>query len=984
MTTKKELILVDGSSYLFRAFHALPPLVNRKGQPTGAVKGVVNMVRSLLRAHPETNIGIVFDAKGETFRNRIYADYKANRPPMPDELRSQIAPIHEIIKAMGLPLLIIDDVEADDVIGTLAVRATEAGIKTLISTGDKDLAQLVNDKVTLINTMTNEVLDIAGVEGKFQVKPERIVDYLALMGDKSDNIPGVPSVGPKTAVKWLHEYGSMEGVIENAEKVGGKVGEKLRDNIEQLRLSYELATIKTDVELELEIDSLKIEAEDQQRLYALFTELEFRTWINELERKGVSAPAEGEASGKASAKAGSQTNEAYSQTSGKASSKAINQVAEAGGTGDLFPDSAPAKGTSTKKTAPTRKATSTKKAAPATEQTPSKDIPPPQIDAAEINYHYLTDKKEFTTWLTKLNAAPQIALSIEHTGEHFLNQSILGIAVALEPGKATYIPLAHSYVGCPTQLPTDWVLKQLKPLLENPNITKLGWDIKHTLHLLQNHNITLQPVKSDVLLASYVVNSVAINHALGDIARNYLNLTPTNLEEMLGKGRNKLSKQELPLDTFTHYAAEQADFTLRLTRLLEHKMEIDGHLAGLYRYYEIPLIEVLQRIERNGIKVNPDNLDKQSRSLAKQLKKIEDSVFTQAGESFNLGSPKQLQAILYEKLQLPILKKTKTGQPSTAEPVLHELAAEYELPQLILEHRSLSKLKSTYTDKLPLEINEHTGRIHSTFQQAVAATGRLSSTDPNLQNIPIRTEAGRRVRQAFICEPGYKLLTADYSQVELRIMAHLSRDPGLLEAFSQAADVHRATAAEVFKVSLDAVTPDQRRSAKAINFGLIYGMSAFGLANQLNIERREAQEYVTRYFERYPDVRKYMEETQALADEKGYVETLFGRRLYLPHIRAGNAVLRKAAQRTAINAPMQGTAADIIKRAMIDVDHWLALKHLDARMILQVHDELIFEVAEADIELLTEGVKFRMMSAASLDVPLVVGIGVGDNWDEAH
>ena len=934
-----ELVLVDGSSYLFRAFHALPPLVSSKGQPTGAVKGVINMIRSLLKAHRQANIGIVFDAKGSTFRNRIYTEYKAHRPPMPPELRSQIAPIHAVIEAMGLPLLIIDDVEADDVIGTLAVQAAAAGTSTLISTGDKDLAQLVNDKVTLINTMTDETLDIAGVENKFGVKPQRIVDYLALMGDKSDNIPGVPSVGPKTAVKWLQEYGSMEGIISNADKVGGKVGETLRANIEQLRLSYELATIKTDVELDFDIPSLVKADDDKERLYDLFTELEFKTWIAELEKAGVDG----------GRKASLETRQA------ETASDSARDTAS-----DTASDTAP------------------------------------NIEAAKTDYRTLTTQQDFETWLSacqdrlakhtpsKPNAAPQIAVSVQHLGEHYLNQSILGLAFALEPGEAVYIPLAHAYVGCPTQLDTAWVLERLRPLLEDPAVTKLGWDIKHSLHLLQNHAISLQPVKSDVLLASYVMNSVSSRHTVGDIARNYLGVSLKDLEVMQGKGRNKLGKEQITLDDFTQFAAEQADYILRLTRLLEHRLETDGHLAGLYRYYEIPLIEVLQHIERNGIMVAPDELNRQSRVLAKQLKKLEDEVFALAGEEFNLGSPRQLQVILYDKMQLPKLKKTKTGQASTAEPVLQELAEEYELPRLILDHRSLSKLKSTYTDKLPVEINPRSGRIHTTLQQAVAATGRLSSTDPNLQNIPIRTEAGRRIRQAFICAPGYKLMTADYSQVELRIMAHLSRDAGLLEAFSRAEDVHQATASEVFKVPLDAVTSDQRRSAKAINFGLIYGMSAFGLANQLNIKRHEAQRYVERYFEHYPGVRQYMEQTQALADEKGYVETLFGRRLYLPEIHAGNAVLRKAAQRTAINAPMQGTAADIIKRAMIDVDHWLALGDLDARMILQVHDELIFEVSEADLDLLIEGVKFRMTTAASLDVPLVVGIGVGDNWDQAH
>ncbi len=915
MKEDKQLVLIDGSSYLFRAFHALPPLVSSRGQPTGAVKGVINMIRSLIKSYPDANIAVVFDAKGKTFRNKIYTDYKAHRPPMPDELRSQIAPIHEIIRAMGLPLLIVDDVEADDVIGTLATQATELGRETLISTSDKDLAQLVNEHVTLMNTMTNELLDIAGVEKKFGIGPELIVDYLALMGDKSDNIPGVPGVGPKTAVKWLQEYGSMQGIIDNADKVGGKIGEKLRANLDSLELSYELATIKMDVKLDFQISELQKSPDDLQRLHDLFVEMEFKTWIKELEDAGVTA-----------------------------SSNAAALTAQEQETPDDAPD----------------------------------------VAIAKNDYSCIYKTKDLHALVKSLENSEGFAVFVEYEGEHFLQQRIIGLAIAPEFGNAVYIPVAHEYEDCPDQLAVDDVLDQLRPLLENPEIVKYGYDIKHTMHVLQNHGIELQPVKSDVLLASYVVNSVASKHMLGDIARYYLDISPVDVDSLLGKGRGKLTRSQVKIEDFGNYAAQQADLILRLAALLEHKMKVDGHLFGLYQYYEVALIDVLQRVERNGIKVDAKVLEKQSKQIAKQLDKLQAEVFEMAGEEFNLGSPKQLQQILFEKLELPVLKKTKTGQASTAEPVLQELAEKFELPRLILEQRSLSKLKSTYTDKLPLQIQESTGRIHSTFQQAVAATGRLSSTDPNLQNIPIRTAEGRRVRQAFICDSGYKLMAADYSQVELRIMAHLSRDAGLLEAFSEARDVHQATAAEVFNIKLENVTPDQRRSAKAINFGLIYGMSAFGLANQLNISRRDAQQYVERYFERYPGVRKYMDETQALADEKGYVETLFGRRLYLPEIHAGNAMIRKAAQRTAINAPMQGTAADIIKQAMIDIDHWLGLGELDARMILQVHDELVFEVAEPDLELLREGVKFRMTSAAALDVPLVVDVGVGDNWDQAH
>jgi DNA polymerase-1 len=915
LAESKQLILVDGSSYLFRAFHALPPLVSSKGQPTGAVKGVINMIRSLIKNYEDSNIAIVFDAKGKTFRSKIYTDYKANRPPMPDELRSQIQPIHQIIEAMGLPLLIVSDVEADDVIGTLSQQATEMGISTLISTGDKDLAQLVNDKVTLINTMTNELLDSESVVGKFGVAPYRIIDYLALMGDKSDNIPGVPSVGPKTAVKWLQEYGSMEGIIENAGAVGGKVGEKLRENIDLLRLSYKLATIKMDVALDVKIPELVAVEEDQQKLHELFSEMEFKSWVKALEDQGV----------------------AGSPKSKKPTTKelAIEEV----------------------------------------------DV---SIAEEDIDYKLVLDKKDFASLLDQVAALSSFSISLETIGDHFLDQKILGIAICIQMGKAFYIPFLHDYDEVPAQLDSADCLNQLKPILVNPSIIKVGFDLKHIDHVLKNYGINLQPVKNDVHLASYVTNSVATKHQLPQITRNYLEVRPIEIESLLGKGRGKLSREQVAVVDYAPYAAQKADHILRLSATLQQNLSSNGNLLGLYQYYELPLIEVLNKVERNGIRVDAVALAKQSKQIGKQLEKLQLQVFEIAGEEFNLSSPKQLQTIFYEKLELPILKKTKTGQPSTAEPVLQELAQDYEMPKLILEHRSLNKLKSTYTDKLPLEINKGTGRIHSSFQQAVAATGRLSSTDPNLQNIPIRTAEGRRVRQAFICDPGNKMLAADYSQVELRIMAHLSQDEGLLSAFSNAQDVHKATAADVFGVAIDEVSIDQRRSAKAINFGLIYGMSAFGLANQLSISRGEAAEYVDRYFEKYPGVRKYMDETQALADEKGYVETLFGRRLYLPDIHAGNGMLRKAAQRTAINAPMQGTAADIIKRAMIDIDHWLAMGELDARMLLQVHDELVFEVSEKDLDLLTEGVKFRMTSAAALDVPLVVDVGVGDNWDEAH
>lgn len=909
MAKPQELILVDGSSYLFRAFHALPPLVNSRGQPTGAVKGVINMIRALIKGYPDSNIAIVFDAKGKTFRSDIYKEYKAHRPPMPDELRSQIQPIHEIVRAMGLPLLIIEGVEADDVIGTLSVQASESGMTTLISTGDKDLAQLVNDKVTLMNTMTNEVLDGEGVTRKFGVGPELIVDFLALTGDKADNIPGVPGVGPKTAVKWLLEHGSMDGIIENADSIGGKIGERLRENIDQLKLSYELATIKLDCNLDIAIKELVAGEEDEEKLYELYSTMEFKTWIKELEERGIKLDLP------------------------QADSKMIGE-----------------------------------------EEQPVLEIPD------QVSYELVETEKQLKELVKTLSSTSRFALSLEYEGEHFLDASIFGIGVSSEPGKAFYIAVGEGE----SKHQLEAVLAAFKPVLENSGIVKAGHDLKKLRHVLQNYDIELAPLKSDVLLASYVLNSVAVKHQLADIARFYLDIDPIPLESLLGKGRSKVQASAVNVADYGKYACEKADLILRLAITLEQDMAKEGHLAGLYKYYELPLIEVLQTVERNGIKLDAKVLATQSKQLATQLDNIQQQVFDLAGEEFNISSPKQLQSIFYEKLELPVLKKTKTGQPSTAEPVLQELAEQYELPRLILGQRSLSKLKSTYTDKLPLEINARTGRVHSSFQQAVAATGRLSSTDPNLQNIPIRTAEGRRVRQAFIPDKGNKLLAADYSQVELRIMAHLSRDPGLLEAFTSDADVHKATAADVFNTSLDKVTAEQRRSAKAINFGLIYGMSAFGLANQLNVSRGEAQKYVDRYFEKYPGVRDYMEQTQAFADEKGYVETLFGRRLYLPNIHAGNAMIRKAAQRTAINAPMQGTAADIIKRAMIDVANWLAIGDLDARMVLQVHDELVFEVKEGDVELLAEGVKFRMATAASLDVPLVVDVGVGDNWDEAH
>lgn len=913
------LILIDGSSYLFRAYHALPPLTTTRGQATGAIKGVINMVRSLIKEYPESPIAVVFDAKGKTFRSDIYEQYKAHRPPMPDDLRSQIEPIHEIIKAMGLPLMVVPGVEADDVIGTLAQQATAQKRDTLISTGDKDLAQLVNQHVTLLNTMTKEVLDIDGVKNKFGLGPELIIDYLGLMGDKSDNIPGVPGVGPKTAVKWLEEYGTAEQLIERADEIKGKAGENLREHIEQLRLSRELATIKCDVELDIGLEDLRHIDVDKEALLSWYLTLEFRSWIKELEAEGVKAEA----------------------------------VQIAG-------------------------------SAPALDDAEVPDDAEAFTQPESIDYQTILTTDQLSALIKDIKKAERLALALETDGAQFMQAKIIGLSLSITPGQASYIPLLHAYDGVPEQLDAEEVLKSLQPVLEDQAIFKAGHDLKLMSHVLANVGIKLAGRRFDTMLQSYVLNSVAHRHTLDKLAASYLQEDKLLLEELLGKGRNKLTYAEVDIEKATAYSAQNADFIYRLQQGLELKLKQTGALADIYRYKEIALLPALYAMEQQGIRVDLFSLSQQSEELAQRLSELEQEAYELAGEEFNLGSPAQLQKIFYEKLNYPVISKTAKGQPSTAEPVLQELALDYPLPKLLLEYRTLSKLKSTYTDKLPQDVNPQTGRIHSTFQQAVAATGRLSSTDPNLQNIPIRTEEGRRIRKAFITEEGKVLMAADYSQVELRIMAHLSGDEGLRKAFQQGLDVHRATAAEIFDESLDQVSSEQRRSAKAINFGLIYGMSAFGLAKQLGIGRHEAQEYVERYFHRYPGVRDYMENTRQIASEQGYVETLFGRRLYLPDIHARNGMLRKAAERTAINAPMQGTAADIIKRAMVDIYHWLLAAGLDARLLLQVHDELVFEVSETDLALLSEGVEFRMASAAALDVPLVVDIGFGANWDEAH
>lgn len=906
------LVLVDGSSYLFRAFHALPPLTNSKGMPTGAVKGVINMIRRLVKDYPGSHIAVVFDAKGKNFRHEMFPDYKANRPPMPDDLRVQIEPIHQIIKAMGLPLLIVDGVEADDVLGTLAAKATQTGVDTVISTGDKDMAQLVSAHVSLVNTMTNTRMDEQGVLDKFGVPPERIIDYLALIGDTVDNIPGVPKVGPKTAVKWLTAYDSLQGVIESADKVGGKVGENLRDSLEQLPLSYDLATIKTDVELVETPQSLVQTEPETEQLKALFSELEFKSWVTEL---SGDAPA--------------------------ASAIAANTGA---------PVDEP-------------------------EQESSYDGP--------VDYQVVLDKVALQTWVEKLEAAELFALDTETTSLNYMEAKLVGISVAVAAHEAAYIPFGHDYLGAPAQLSRDEVLDTLRPLLESEQHKKVGQNLKYDMNVLANHGILLRGVTEDTMLESYVLDSTQ-RHNMDALAERHLSHTTIHFEDVAGKGAKQLTFNQIDLEQAGPYAAEDADITLRLHQTLQPQLQAQPRLLEVYRDIEMPLLDVLSRIERNGALIDADMLFRQSHELAERMQQLECQAFDLAGEEFNLGSPKQLQAIFYEKLELPVLKKTPKGQPSTAEPVLQELAIDYELPKVILEYRSLSKLKSTYTDKLPAQVHTATGRIHTSYHQAVTATGRLSSSDPNLQNIPIRTEEGRKIRHAFIAADGYQLVAADYSQIELRIMAHLSQDKGLLDAFAHGLDVHRTTASEVFDTPFDEVTDDQRRSAKAINFGLIYGMSAFGLGRQLGINRNEAQRYIDMYFARYPGVLSYMDNIRSDAADKGYVETLFGRRLYLPEINSSNGMRRQAAERTAINAPMQGTAADIIKKAMIAVDKWLAGSELDARVIMQVHDELVLEVAKADVAAVTEGLHKYMSETVQLDVPLIVDVGCGANWGEAH
>lgn len=906
MSATPPFILVDGSSYLYRAFHALPPLTTKTGQPTGAIKGVINMLQKLIKTYAPTHIAVVFDAPGGTFRDAIYPEYKANRPPMPDDLRLQIEPLHALVRALGLPLLCEPGVEADDVIGTLAQRAAAAGMNVLISTGDKDIAQLVNERITLINTMTDTIMDRDAVVAKFGVPPERIVDYLALVGDSVDNIPGVTGVGPKTAAKWLQEYGTLDALMAQADAVKGKVGENLRNGLAVLPMAHELATIKCDCELPLTLDDLHPGTPDHDVLLYWTRELEFRTWHNEL----------------------------------------LNQ-------GTVIGDAAATKTEAETPTAP-----------------------------VEINYHTVTSADDFAALLQVLTQATVFCVDTETTSLDYMQADIVGLSFSVQAGEAWYVPIGHDYLGAPDQLSRQAVLSALKPILENPVIGKIGQHLKYDTHVLATHGITLRGIVFDTMLASYVLDATATRHNMDDMAAHYLGVKTTTFEEIAGKGVKQLTFNQIEVEKAAHYAAEDADITQRLHDVLAPKLAAAPTLETVFCDIEMPLAPILQAMEHRGVLIDAAMLAAQSRELGERMMALEKQVYELAGQEFNLGSPKQLGHILYEKLGIPAPKKTATGQYSTAEDVLEQL--DHPLPKLLLEYRSLSKLKSTYTDKLPELVDRKTGRVHTSYHQAVAATGRLSSSDPNLQNIPIRTEAGRKIRRAFVAPAGYCLMAADYSQIELRIMAHLSGDAGLLNAFSHGEDVHRATAAEVFGVALNEVTTDQRRNAKAINFGLIYGMSAFGLAKQLGIGRGEAQGYVDLYFSRYPGVKHYMDTIRTQAAENGFVETLFGRRLMVRDINAKNPALRQAAERAAINAPMQGTAADIIKRAMIAVESALLCEHVDARLIMQVHDELVLEVRNDQVDKVKALLCEQMESAAQLSVPLLVEVGVGSNWDEAH
>jgi len=925
----KTFVLVDGSYYMFRAYHGMPEFSTDRGEPTGAIFGVINMLRKLINEYQPDYLVVVFDAKGKTFRNDMYAEYKAHRPPMPDDLVCQIAPIHDIIRALGLPLLIIDNVEADDVIGTLATQASEQGLMTYISSGDKDLAQLVDDHVRLVNTMNNTVLDRDGVLEKYGVAPSSIIDYLALMGDSSDNVPGIPKVGPKTAVKWLAEHGSLQEIVKHADEIKGKVGESLRSNLELLYLSKELVTLKLDVDLKFKPHELVQTEPDKEALREAYSHWQFRSWLSELDQT---------------------ENNNNDQTPAPRKPKIVKSKHEK----------------------PVD--------APVTVQEKKMDIK-------------TTDKREYETiltssaldrWLEKLEHSELFAFDTETTSLDYMTAQLVGLSFSVEAGEAAYVPVAHDYEDAPEQLSRELVLEKLRPLLEDPDRPKLGQNIKYDKNVLANYDINLTGIAHDSMLQSYVLDSTASRHDMDSLALKYLQRTTTHYEDVAGKGSKQIPFNQVSIGDAAPYAAEDADITLQLHQNFWPELQKNKKLQHIYQTLEIPLLSVLSKVERNGVVVDADMLAQQSHELESRLGELEQQAHDLAKQTFNIGSPKQIQKILYEDMQLPILAKTPKGQPSTAESVLEELAQDYDLPRLILDYRRLSKLKSTYTDKLPGQINPETGRVHTSYHQAVAATGRLSSSDPNLQNIPIRTEEGRRIRQAFIAPENSVLLAADYSQIELRIMAHLSQDKGLLEAFSQNEDVHRKTAAEVFAITVDEVSNDQRRAAKAINFGLIYGMSPFGLAKQLGITRREAKEYVDLYFEHYPDVKNYMEITREQAREQGYVETVFGRRLYLPEINARNVARRQYAERTAINAPMQGTAADIIKRAMIDIQACLNKDYPDVKLIMQVHDELVFEIPEDKVETLKSEIRNIMSHAADLSVPLLVDIGIGNNWDTAH
>ena len=896
------LVLVDGSSYLFRAFYALPDLATQAGEPTGAIRGVISMIRKLAKDYPGSPVAVVFDAPGKTFRDDMYSDYKANRSSMPDELREQIQPIHDLIRAMGLPLICIEGVEADDVIGTYATMATEQKRATVISTGDKDMAQLVSEHVTLVNTMTDTQMDRQGVVDKFGVTPEQIVDYLALMGDSVDNIPGVPKVGPKTAAKWLNEFGTLDELMQRADEIKGKIGENLRNALDQLPLSKALTQIKCDVSLPLSLEQLQPTEPDQVHLRDAFARLEFKSWLEALDSDDA----------------------------------AVQQ-----------PDAA-------------------------------------QPVSHERDYHLVTTEQELQQWVEELRSAGEFAVDTETTSINYMQAELVGFSFASAPGRAAYVPVAHDYPGAPDQLSLDAALAMLKPLLEDPKLTKIGQNLKYDMSVLARYGVSFAGPLFDTMLESYVLNSTATRHNMDALAEFYLGRSTVHFEDIAGKGAKQLTFNQITLDVAADYAAEDADITLQLHQHLMPLLQAQPSLEQTFRQIDMPLVAILSAVERQGALVDGRLLKQHGAELAQRLQALTEEAWEQAGENFNLDSTKQLQAIFYDKLNLPVLKKTPGGKPSTAEPVLVDLAQDYELPATILQYRGLAKLKSTYTDKLPLDINADTGRIHTSYHQAVAATGRLSSSDPNLQNIPIRNAEGRRIRQAFVAPAKKVIMASDYSQIELRIMAHLSGDAGLHKAFAEDQDIHRATAAEVFDRALDAVTDEERRSAKAINFGLIYGMSAFGLGRQLNISRTLAQEYIDRYFARYPGVLRYMDETRSQAAQQGYVETVFGRRLYLPEINARQVMRRQAAERTAINAPMQGTAADIIKRAMISVHEWLSAEPLDAQMIMQVHDELVFEVHEADVDALQQKVEALMCSAAELSVPLTVETGVGANWDEAH